>query len=170
MKKLVLSAFVAALLASCGGQAENNAPAGDTAMATPASDTSALVEYFGEKITEDSAIAITELKSLMGDKTEIQVKLSGKIEAVCQKKGCWMELTNEGAEPLRVVFKDYGFFMPKDASGRTAIIQGRAYIDVTSVADLKEYAKDAGKSSDEVAQITEPKKELAFEASGVILK
>jgi len=106
----------------------------------------------------------------MGDKKEMNVKLTGSIEAVCQKKGCWMELTNEGAEPLRVTFKDYAFFMPKDASGKTAIIEGIAKVEETSVADLQEYAKDAGKTKEEIAAIKEPKKELAFEANGVILR
>jgi hypothetical protein len=60
--------------------------------------------------------------------------------------------------------------MPKDAAGRTAIISGIAKVEETSIADLQEYAKDAGKSKEEIAAITEPKQELAFEASGVILK
>ena len=60
--------------------------------------------------------------------------------------------------------------MPKDASGLTAIIDGVAKIDVTTVADLQEYAKDDGKSKEQIAAITEPKKELVFEAKGVILK
>ena len=38
------------------------------------------------------------------------------------------------------------------------------------IADLKEYAKDDGKGESEIAAITAPKKELVFEASGVILK
>ena len=39
-----------------------------------------------------------------------------------------------------------------------------------SVADLKHYAEDAGKSEDEIAKITEPKIEYAFEANGVLIK
>ena len=39
-----------------------------------------------------------------------------------------------------------------------------------SVADLKHYAEDAGKSPEEIAKITEPSIEFAFEANGVLLK
>jgi hypothetical protein len=60
--------------------------------------------------------------------------------------------------------------MPKDASGRTAIVDGIAKVEETSVADLQEYAKDDGKSKEEIAAITEPKRELVFEAKGVIIK
>jgi hypothetical protein len=81
-----------------------------------------------------------------------------------------MTLKNANGESLRITFKDYAFFMPKDGSGRVAIAEGIAKVEETSVADLQEYAKDAGKSAEEIAAITESEKELVFEASGVILK
>ncbi len=60
--------------------------------------------------------------------------------------------------------------MPMDCSGKTAIVEGVAKIDITSIADLKEFAKDDKQSKEQIAAIKEPKKELVFEASGVILK
>lgn len=38
-----------------------------------------------------------------------------------------------------------------------------------SVETLRHYAEDAKKSPEEVAKITDPKKELAFEAKGVVI-
>jgi hypothetical protein len=81
-----------------------------------------------------------------------------------------MDLKSGDSSTLRVTFKDYGFFVPKDAAGKQAVVQGIAKIEETSVADLKEYAKDAGKSTEEIEAIKEPKKELVFEATGVIIK
>lgn len=126
--------------------------------------------YYGEKITADSAIDINELKSAMGNLTELAIKVKGPVSAICQKKGCWMDLSFSDSTTMRVTFKDYGFFMPKDGSGKTAIIRGVAKIEETSVADLQEYARDAGKSEAEVAAIASPEKELVFEADGVILQ
>ena len=40
---------------------------------------------------------------------------------------------------------------------------------ITSVSKLQHYAKDAGKSDEEVAKITEPKSEIVFTASGVLV-
>jgi hypothetical protein len=151
MKKIILLATMAIFLFSCKNEATKT-------------------EFFGEKITEEGAVPTDSLKSMMGEKTELNCKLSGKIDAVCQKKGCWMELKNTDGTSMRVTFKDYAFFMPKDASGRTAIVDGIAKIEVTSVADLQEYAKDDGKNKEEIAAITEPLSELVFEAKGVILK
>ena len=47
---------------------------------------------------------------------------------------------------------------------------GFASVDVTSIEDLKEFAKDNGDSKEAIDAIKEPKKELVFEAKGVILK
>jgi hypothetical protein len=48
-------------------------------------------------------------------------------------------------------------------------MEGIARYEVTSIEDLKHFAEDAGKSQAEIDSITEPDKELVFEASGVIL-
>jgi hypothetical protein len=170
MKKLLAVAVLATSLYACGGGSKSNAPAADSLQVNPNADsTTATAEMYGEAITPDSAIAIGELAALMGDKKELAVKLTGEISAVCQKKGCWMEIKNPNGVAMRVTFKDYGFFMPKDASGRTAIMQGVAKVEETSIADLKEYAKDAGDNKAAIDAIKETKKELVFEANGVIL-
>lgn len=106
----------------------------------------------------------------LGDKTSMETKVSGTVKGVCKVKGCWMTMTLPNGEDMRVTFKDYGFFMPLDCEGNNAIIQGTVNKTITSVDDLRHYAKDGGASDEEIAKITEPKEELAFEAVGVILK
>lgn len=170
MKKIILCAAVALTVIACGNgntPKQETTPADTTKTAT---DTIAQAQYFGAKITEDGAIALADLKGAMGDKKELNVKVSGEVDAVCQKKGCWMEIKNAAGDVVRVTFKDYAFFMPMDCAGKTAIVEGVAKIEETSVADLKEYAKDDNQSKEAIAAIKEPKKELVFEASGVILK
>lgn len=126
--------------------------------------------FFGEKISPDSAQSIDNLETMMGTNTELNCKVTGKVESVCQKKGCWMKIVRAQGDPIHVMFKDYGFFMPKDGSGKTAIMDGIAKIEETSVADLQEYAKDDGQTAEQIAAIKEPKKEIVFEARGVILQ
>lgn len=129
-------------------------------------------DYFGEKIDAEGAISYSELLTKLETQDSVDnVKVIGKIDGVCQAKGCWMNIVEDGTdESMFVKFKDYGFFMPLDASGRTAIMQGKAYKEETSVDELRHYAEDEGKSAEEIAQITEPVTELKFMASGVILK
>jgi hypothetical protein len=167
MKK-VLYLALASFAFACG---QNNTQTTTTAdsIAT-VEQTTSKAESYGDAITADSAITIEEMKTLMGDKKELAVKVTAPVDAVCQKKGCWMELKAADGTTMRVTFKDYGFFVPKDCSGKTATVLGMAKVEETSIADLKEYAKDDGQSEAEVAAITAPKKELVFEASGVILQ
>lgn len=164
MKKIIIVLISSISLFAC--KEENK----ETNITKKETSTSTGPMYFGEKITAENAQPTDSLKSMMGSNTELNCKLSGKVEAVCQKKGCWMELKNNDGTTLRVTFKDYGFFMPKDCSGKTAIVDGIAKVEVTSIEDLKEYAKDDGQSKEDIAKITEPQKELVFEAKGVILQ
>lgn len=161
MKEILLSLVLITTLFACKENEGNNSAS--TQKIAPDAMT-----YYGEKITPDNAEPISKLQSMMGDKQELNCKLSGSVNAVCKKKGCWMVLKQDSTE-MRVTFKDYGFFMPLDCEGKNAIIDGVAKIEVTSVADLKEYAKDDGQTKEQIDAINEPLKELVFEAKGVIL-
>ena len=127
---------------------------------------------FGEKIIADDAIEATSMaehyKSMnVGD--SIDSKMIAKVDEVCQAKGCWMKLDLGNDEQVMVKFKDYGFFMPKNIAGKEVIINGKAYVNEVPVSELRHYAEDAGKSAEEIAQITETKKTFSFEADGVLL-
>jgi hypothetical protein len=126
--------------------------------------------HYGEKITDKGAVSVTELSKSMEGKTEMQAKVEGVVLEVCQTKGCWMTMEKGDGTKMRVTFKDYGFFVPKDISGKTVVIDGVAKVTTTSVEELRHYAEDAGKSKEEIEKINAPKKELTFEASGVIVR
>lgn len=163
MKYIAFVFSTALLISSCG----NND--GKTNVDSVKAD-SANVAYFGDKISPDGAVKAEQIKEKLGHSDSLSMKVEGKIVDVCQKKGCWMELALADGENIRVTFKDYGFFVPKDAGGKTVIMEGYAYNDTTSVAQLRHYAEDGGKSKDEIAKITEPEVAVSFEAHGVIIK
>ncbi len=127
-------------------------------------------EKFGADISESGALQPAQFITEMNGKVEEHLKLTAKVNDVCQMKGCWMTLDLENGDQVMVRFKDYEFFVPKDASGKTAVVEGRAYYDEVSVETLRHYAEDAGKSQEEINAITEPEMKLSFVADGVILK
>ncbi|MFY0483751.1 DUF4920 domain-containing protein [Flavobacterium sp. PLA-1-15] len=135
----------------------------------------AKMEYasFGSKFKENKALTKEEMlkkyKSMKkGDTLAVQFK--SKIKDVCKKKGCWMSMDLANEKESFVRFKDYGFFVPLNADNSNAIVTGRAYLDVITVDELKHYAKDGGKSEEEIAKITEPKITYAFQADGVLIE
>lgn len=125
--------------------------------------------HFGETISEEGAIPFDALLVKMNDTDSLDAKVMGTVESVCQAKGCWMNIQSAEGQEMFVQFKDYGFFMPKDIAGREVIMDGYAYRETTSVEELRHYAADEGLSQEEIDAITEPKEELKFLASGVIL-
>ena len=60
--------------------------------------------------------------------------------------------------------------MPKDLAGKEVVINGKAFVNEMPVDEQRHYAEDAGKSKEEIAQITIPKKTFSFEADGVLIK
>ena len=150
MKRLILFAFSFALATAAMAQSDD-------------------AEHFGETITEENVLAPTEFISAVEQQGEATAKVAGEVTNVCTVKGCWMTMNVDGQE-MMVRFKDYGFFVPKDAAGKTAVVQGLAKVDTVDVATLQHYAEDAGKSEAEINAITEPEVKLSFEAEGVILR
>ena len=127
--------------------------------------------HFGNKISEKGALSLVSALDSLGGEKEYHTKVKGKVTAVCQKKGCWMKIKNPKGDDMFVRFKDYGFFVPKDLSGSQVVMKGRMFHDTTTVKERRHYAKDAGKSEEEIKKIKEPKTQIAFKASGVkILK
>ena len=125
---------------------------------------------FGATITSTEAVAAAELPTMLEGKEEVEIKLVGNVESVCQMTGCWMDVDMGNDEIVHVTFKDDGFLMPKDAAGKTAVIEGVATFEEIPVKMLKHLAEDEGKSQEEIDAITEPKMEYTFIAKGVILE
>lgn len=141
----------------------------------PSKEASASVHSrFGDPVTELNYLsyeeAIATYNTLkIGD--TIALKFASNVAEVCAKKGCWMNLSeNDSEEKVMVRFKDYGFFVPTNSEGSEVIVEGKAFLEKVSVSELKHYAMDAGRSSDEITQINTPKIEFSFEANGLLLK
>ena len=156
MKKVFLSLLVAGFVVITNAQP----PAGD---AKPG-------EWYGEKITTEGAVAINDAVAKLSEGNDkVDGKIKAKITEVCPKKGCWLKLELANGETAMVKMKDYGFFLPVAATGKTVVIDGELKMKTTSVAELKHYAEDAKKSKEEIAKITEPKKEIRVEAKGIVI-
>ncbi len=125
--------------------------------------------YRGDTITPEGAITVGQAIEKLGQEGKVaNIKVKGKVSAVCQKKGCWMIIT-DGDKEIKVVFKDYSFFVPKDIAGYEVIVEGPLFYETVSVEQRKHYAQDAGASQEEIEKITEPVKIPMIEARGVII-
>jgi hypothetical protein len=142
--------------AGCGDHAAMAAAEGDKAAPTGEA------QHLGETFTLASAEPLGQVLAKAQD-GEATVRVDGTIAKVCQKKGCWM-VVRDGDLEARVVMKDYGFFVPMDAAGKKASIEGVLKVKVFNEAQAKHLAEDGGEDPNAV---TGEKKEFLLTASAI---
>ncbi|WP_310396058.1 DUF4920 domain-containing protein [Hymenobacter sp.] len=127
-------------------------------------------QTYGAVVTPAGAVPMSALNVALGTRDSARVKLTGKATAVCQAKGCWMTLPTADGKEMRVRFRDYAFFVPKDLSGHTVVVSGWAHRSTVPKEELRHYAQDAGKPDREIAAITQDEQQLTFLADGVLVQ
>jgi Domain of unknown function (DUF4920) len=128
--KLLLLAFVAGALAVSGCSKRerdlepSSAPApGGVQHATATTRTALTQKKFGAAITEQTS---TALDALLREPVKYQtktVRTEGVVSAVCKSMGCWMEIAEPSGQ-AHIKMAGHGFFVPRDASGHRAVVQG----------------------------------------------
>lgn len=136
----------------------------------PAGD--ALVgDFYGKDISGlsvDKAISVEKLEHELKDvKKANEVVVKGEVVNVCEKRGCWITIKTESGSSFFVKMKDYAFFVPTALKGKKVVLEGNAERKVTSVDELKHYAKDGKKTKAEIDAIVAPKEEIRFLAEGI---
>jgi hypothetical protein len=69
-------------------------------------------------------------------------RFSGRITQVCQAKGCWVLLEDNG-QTARVMFADHAFSVPKDSAGRAEVhgVLSRKQLTAKQIKHLEEDSK-----------------------------
>lgn len=170
MRKLSILIFTSSLILSSCKQKEEHIEQAEEPAAIEAGKS---YTSLGDSIDDSGTLAMAEMQERyqnlnIGD--TIEVKFKSTVNDVCKSKGCWMKLENGEQEDVMVKFEDYGFFMPKDIENKEVIVSGKAYVTEIPVDEQRHYAEDAGKTEEEIAAITEPKRTLSFMANGVLIK
>ncbi len=94
------------------------------------------------------------------------VTFDATVKKVCKSKGCWMTL-DDGNTQVRTLFKDYGFFVPKEILDQKVRVTGRMLRKKVSAPTLRHYLKDEGAKLAEIKKIKTGKWTFEFVADGV---
>jgi hypothetical protein len=158
MKSWMIAGFgAAALLATgCAGKA-NYEGFGDFGSAVETAEVMPLSK------------AVDQIDTVEGKPVVVQAT----VKEVCKNMGCWM-LLESGGEEIRVRFTASedcasGFFVPRNAEGHEAIVEGVLEEKEISEEDARHYAMEAGMPMEEVEKITGTRKEVTMIATGVKL-
>ncbi len=163
MQKLVVICSLVALTAC---EASTAAPAPDATVAkapasqpakAPAMQAKGTTPADRDQVDQDGVVrrgtpldknAPLTVATCMQDPTKYDkksVKIAGTVDQVCAKKGCWWMLTgDEPAHKIRITAQDYGFFVPQDAKGKRAVVEGLFEVKTLSDEEAAHLAKDSG--------------------------
>ncbi len=121
-------------------------------------------QEYGEGVHSSTVLSLR--RAVSEKHYDARIAVSARVREVCKKKGCWMVLADSGTT-VRVTFKGYGFFMPKNIHGKRVVVEGVLKESVLSQGDARHFAEDAGKPKSEIEKIIGDQHELSFEAVGV---
>ena len=78
------------------------------------------------------------------------VLVEATVVAVCQNKGCWMQVEDAGRTAMVRWYTDCGgkYAFPKDMAGKRVLIQGAYYPKKLSEDDVEHYSQEAGHELD----------------------
>lgn len=118
---------------------------------------------YGEAVAIGPTLSVGELADHGGESVDIE----GWVTDVCAVKGCWMRIRDDADQEVLVRFRDYGFFVPRNARGRRTVLAGTPAVTTLSVAQRRHLLEDAGASAEEIAAVTSPSTEVVVVADGV---
>lgn len=106
----------------------------------------------GKPLTVKEPMPLATLLAHPDDYVGKTVQVKGKIVEVCQMMGCWMDLTNDAGQKLRIQVNDGEIDFPKDGAGKMAVAEGKfTKSELTkeqAIARAKEEAEEKGKTFD----------------------
>jgi hypothetical protein len=132
MKHLLRLLAVVGTLAACKSsppEEVSKATAADRAAGAPSATPGK--RTFGAPLGAAPRKELDALLKYPGKVADAPISVEGYVRRACSKKGCWMELATSkdpGAPACRVTFKDYGFFVPTDAAGASARLEGTVFL------------------------------------------
>jgi hypothetical protein len=104
-------------------------------------------EIFGAPMDVDGQpLSLKEAIGRSAGEGATEVLIAARVAQVCQKKGCFF-IAEDGNTVARVTFKDYGFFIPTDSSGKTVLLTGVVRPSEVSAVEAEHYASDLGNTS-----------------------
>jgi hypothetical protein len=126
----------------------------------------------GKPLTVKEPMPLATLLAHPEDYVGRTVQVKGKIVEVCQMMGCWMDLTNDAGQKLRIQVNDGEIEFPKNGAGRLAVAEGKftksELTQEQAVARAREEAEEKGKTFDP-ASVKGPTTVYQIQGSGALI-
>ncbi len=126
---------------------------------------------FGDDFN-DSTVTLVNMDSLLHNKPEarpMDAVFTGRVTSICKSRGCWIKLDAGNGKEVFVDTNE-SFTMPQSIVGKNVTVSGYAFMDTTDIQALRQYAKEEGKSKEDIEKINEPLIEVSIKATGIKIK
>jgi hypothetical protein len=122
----------------------------------------------GETLSATRALPVSECIAQADALSGKSVKIEGTVSKVCTVKGCWFVVRDdESDQTIRITSKGYRFFVPSDAKGQRATLEGDLSVKTLSEEEAKHLVADSG---GDPGTVTGPQKEVQIAAVSVEIR
>ncbi|HMI91708.1 MAG TPA: DUF4920 domain-containing protein, partial [Polyangiales bacterium] len=120
-------------------------------------------QLFGAPIDEQAPeVALAALIAKPEPYAGKVVRTQGTVSRVCQAAGCWMELRDDSSgQSVRTPMAGHAFFLPKDAMGKHAAVQGIVELRPLTAGHKQHLEAEGATATDSL---------LSISATGVALR
>lgn len=122
--------------------------------------------HFGAAFALKDSKPLAQVLASAKDGVKDPVLVTGTVDSVCQKKGCWM-VVKDGEAQARILMKDHSFTAPMDSKGKPVVVEGTIEAKTFTEAQVKHLEKDAG---GDPAAVGGERTEYVLTATGLELK
>jgi hypothetical protein len=193
---VVSSLFLAAGLVGCSNPAPAGSPEATVAQAAHADDAkgesceadkkAAPVEHHaaakpdreqvdadgvvrrGARLSDASALTVADAVAKASELDGKNVKITGRVDSVCQAMGCWFTLATEGGAVIRISSKGHDIFVPRGAAGRVATVEGEFKVKTLSKEQAQHFEDERPLKAGEARKtFIEDVKELSIAITAV---
>jgi Rieske Fe-S protein len=171
MSRLGLALVFSSLVACDMGSSARPEPKPTTPPA-PVPMVQAQGEKFGAAIDPKAeSVALSEVAKNPGAYANKTFTTTGTVSAVCQHRGCWMEIKDDKGE-AHIKMAGHSFFVPRTASGKKARVQAtlvKSENEGTCGDGTEKHEPGKGCKAEAEAQLGRPLAKLELVAQGVEL-
>ena len=122
-------------------------------------------DQYGAGVTLEKAVPIDGLLANPGDFIGQKVRVDGTITGMCQKRGCWMQVSNEQGDSVRIKVEDGVIVFPATSMGHKASAEG-IFEGVPVAAQVKKHEGEDEEDDKHKACDAEPQDEMIYFIQG----
>jgi uncharacterized protein DUF4920 len=154
-RKIAFALMSLFTLCIAGCESKAPPPSSSAAVAPKAGAPSSV--KLGAPFRGSERVSLSQIAKDVARYANATVTTEGRVTAVCQAMGCWMEIADTNGE-AHIRMTGHSFFVPKNASGRRAVVEGTVL-----------PKPDDGECEQEALEATGKRVKLELDATGIEL-